>query len=165
MISLQANSYLDKPYQRLRCRNTEFPPLRRCCRGCRAPESSPGPSTCRHCTPRTPCHDQSHSCIAYPHPWDTRCRVHTSLWFHSGSSHSCTRRWRRLSPCRAPSCGAGHRDRCMTCRADTSLCDWSFLRTSHLERGESHWICVLSSKWIVSSLWNNCISSFVIFLK
>lgn len=113
-------SYLDKPYQRQRCRDVAFPPRHRWRRGCRAPENFLGPSKCRRCTPRTPCRGQTHSCTTCPGLQDIWCRVHTAVRFHSYNSHSCTHRWRRWSLCRALSCGA---DLCILCRADISLCD------------------------------------------
>lgn len=136
-ISLWASvskfSYLDKLYQWKTCRAVTLPRHHRWRRGCRAPENSPGPSTCPRCTPHTPCHGQTHSWTACPGLQGTWCRVHTAERLHPYSSCSCTHRWRRWSLCRAPSCGG---DLCRLCTADISLCDWSFLRRFHLKGEE-----------------------------
>lgn len=134
-FTMNQSSYLDKLYLPRRCRVVTSPLRRRCCRGCRAPGNSPGPSRCPRCTPRTPCRGWTHSWTACPGLQDTWCRARTAARARSCSSRSCTRSRRRWSPCRAPSCGA---DLCTPCRADTSPCDWSFRRRFHLE-GEERW--------------------------
>lgn len=130
------SSYLDKLYQWQTCRDVTFPLHRRWCRGCRARENFPDPSRCPRCTPRTLCHGQARNCTACPGLQDIWCTVRTAVTCHSGSSHSCTRRWRRWSPCRAPSCGT---DPSRLYRPRTFLCDWSFLRRFHLKGEGREW--------------------------
>lgn len=110
-----------------------FPP-RRWCKAGRGPACSPDQSRCRPDTPHRPCRECARSVSAHPDRVDTRCTAHTGSSGRSWSSRSCTRTQRRLNRCRGSACAW---DLCTLYTSDTSLCDWTTQRTSHLEKNQN----------------------------
>lgn len=130
-VSRKDLSYPHKLHPPLGCRNVQRCCHRRWCRGYRGPASFPGPSTCPPHTPHTACRGPTHSLAARRGLPGTWCRAHTAVTGCSCSSHTCKCTWRRWSRCTAFSWPGVP---CISCRADTYLCGWSFLRTFHLRR-------------------------------